>query len=57
MFGDFLNRGKHGQLDFENIDDLEDGTPIVARYNNREFQFGILGVSTYLRHVLGAGSV
>ena len=23
----------------------------------REFQFGILGVSTYLRHVLGAGSV
>ena len=33
MFGDFLNRGKHGQLDFENIDDLEDGTPIVARYN------------------------
>ena len=25
MFGDFLNRGKHGQLDFENIDDLEDG--------------------------------
>ncbi len=43
MFGDFLNRGKHGQLDFENIDDLEDGTPIVARYNNREFQFGIYG--------------
>ena len=39
----FLNRGKHGQLDFENIDDLEDGTPIVARYNNREFQFGIYG--------------
>ena len=31
MFGDFLNRGKHGQLDFENIDDLEDGTPIVAQ--------------------------
>lgn len=22
MFGDFLNKGKHGQLDFENIDDL-----------------------------------
>ena len=22
---------------------LEDGTPIVARYNNREFQFGIYG--------------
>lgn len=43
MFGDFLNKGKHGQLDFENIDDLEDGTPIVARYNNREFQFGIYG--------------
>lgn len=41
MFGDFLNKGKHGQLDFEDIDDLEDGTPIVARYNNREFQFGI----------------
>ena len=38
-----MNRGKHGQLDFENIDDLEDGTPIVARYNNREFQFGIYG--------------
>lgn len=31
MFGDFLNRGKHGQLDFENIDDLEDGTPIVVQ--------------------------
>ena len=38
-----MNRGKHGQLDFENIDDFEDGTPIVARYNNREFQFGIYG--------------
>ena len=43
MFGDFLNKGKHGQLDIEDIDDLEDGTPIVARYNNREFQFGVYG--------------
>ena len=38
MFGDFLNNGKHRQLDIEDIDDLEDGTPIVARYNNREFR-------------------
>lgn len=43
MFGDFLNNGKHRQLDIEDIDDLEDGTPIVARYNNREFQFGVYG--------------
>ena len=53
MFGDFLNRGKHGQLDFENIDDLEDGTPIVARYNNREFQFGIYGEGYFVFHIYG----
>ena len=43
MLGDFLNRGKPGQLDFENIDDLEDGTPIVARYNIGNFRLVFTG--------------
>ena len=57
MFGDFLNRGKHGQLDFENIDDLEDGTPIVARYNNREFSlyYGKVMLSIKIAGRLKAG--
>ncbi len=43
MFGDFLNDDRHELLDIDEIYDLEDGTPIVARYNHQEFQFGIFG--------------
>lgn len=43
MFGDFLNEEKHKLIDFDDVIDLDNGTPVVARYNYREFQFGIYG--------------
>ena len=43
MFGDFLHNDKHRLIEIDDALDLENGTPIVARYNYREFQFGIYG--------------
>lgn len=48
MFGDFKHEEKQRLLDIDDIGQLEDGTPIVARYNDREYQFGIYGK----RHVI-----
>lgn len=39
MFGDFLKNNE--ELDFFDLQKKEQGTPIVARYSNRMFQFGI----------------
>ena len=43
MFGDFLHPDKHRALTGDALSCLEDGTPVVARYNARHFQFGIYG--------------
>lgn len=48
MFGDFLHEEKQYLLDIDNIYDLENGTVIVAEYNQFEYQFGIYGK----RHVI-----
>ena len=41
MFGDFLRN--HERLDYSDLRYKEPGTPIVIRYSNRMFQFGIYG--------------
>ena len=41
MFGDFLRN--HKKLDYSDLRSKEPGTPIVFRYSNRMFQFGIYG--------------
>lgn len=41
MFGDFLRN--HERLDYSDLRSKEPGTPIVIRYSNRMFQFGIYG--------------
>lgn len=48
MFGDFKHEEKQRLLDMDDICQLENGTPIVACYNDREYQFGIYGK----RHVI-----
>jgi len=48
MFGDFKHEEKQRLLDMDDICQLENGTPIVACYNEREYQFGIYGK----RHVI-----
>lgn len=48
MFGDFKHEEKHRLLDIDDICQLENGIPIVACYNDREYQFGIYGK----RHVI-----
>ena len=48
MFGDFLHEEKQYLLDIDDIYDLENGTVIVAEYNQFEYQFGIYGK----RHVI-----
>ena len=43
MFGDFLHPDKHRALTGDALSCLEDGTPVVARYNARHFRFSIYG--------------
>lgn len=48
MFGDFLQKEKQYFLDIDDTYDLENGTVIVAEYNQFEYQFGVYGK----RHVI-----
>lgn len=43
MFGDFLHDNKRILIKITDIPRLENGTVLVARYNYREFQFGVYG--------------
>lgn len=43
MFGDFLHDNKHVLVNINDIPRLKNGTVLVARYNYREFQFGVYG--------------
>ena len=57
MFGDFLRN--HERLDYSDLRSKEPGTPIVIRYSNWKFQFGIYDGENHVifQHCFFLGSV